>query len=106
MRWSRRCARRPPRGFGGRAGCRTAVGATAYSRDAAPQKVLAPLSRDKLGIVLVGVSTGGPGTLEEILPQLPAGFPWPVVVAQHMPSTFTGVFARRLATLCRCRSPR
>jgi two-component system chemotaxis response regulator CheB len=62
--------------------------------------VLAPLSRDKLGIVLVGVSTGGPGTLEEILPQLPAGFPWPVVVAQHMPSTFTAVFARRLASLC------
>jgi len=61
---------------------------------------LAPLLRDKLGIVLVGVSTGGPGTLEEILPQLPAGFPWPVVIAQHMPAGFTGVFARRLATLC------
>jgi two-component system chemotaxis response regulator CheB len=60
----------------------------------------APLPRDKLGIVLVGVSTGGPGTLEEILPQLPAGFPWSVVIAQHMPSSFTGVFARRLASLC------
>jgi two-component system, chemotaxis family, protein-glutamate methylesterase/glutaminase len=58
------------------------------------------LARDKAGIVLVGVSTGGPGTLEEILPLLPANFPWPVVVAQHMPSSFTGVFARRLATLC------
>ncbi|MFI4983398.1 MAG: response regulator, partial [Nevskiales bacterium] len=64
------------------------------------KKALPPLARDKLGIVLVGVSTGGPGTLEEILPQLPAGFPWPVVVAQHMPSSFTGVFARRLASLC------
>jgi two-component system, chemotaxis family, protein-glutamate methylesterase/glutaminase len=50
--------------------------------------------------VLVGVSTGGPGTLEDILPQLPAGFPWPLVIAQHMPSSFTGVFARRLASLC------
>jgi two-component system chemotaxis response regulator CheB len=58
------------------------------------------LPRDKQGIVLVGVSTGGPGTLEEILPQLPAGFPWPVVIAQHMPASFTGVFARRLASLC------
>jgi two-component system, chemotaxis family, protein-glutamate methylesterase/glutaminase len=63
-------------------------------------KALPPLSRDKVGIVLVGVSTGGPGTLEDILPQLPAGFPWPVVIAQHMPSSFTGVFARRLASLC------
>jgi two-component system chemotaxis response regulator CheB len=61
---------------------------------------LTALPRDKMGIVLVGVSTGGPGTLEEILPLLPAGFPWPVVVAQHMPASFTGVFARRLGSLC------
>jgi two-component system chemotaxis response regulator CheB len=52
------------------------------------------------GLVLVGVSTGGPRTLEEILPALPAGFPWPVLVAQHMPSSFTGVFARRMDGLC------
>lgn len=52
------------------------------------------------GLVLVGVSTGGPRTLEEILPLLPAGFPWPVLVAQHMPSSFTGVFARRMDGLC------
>ena len=51
------------------------------------------------GMVLVGVSTGGPGTLEEILPRLPADFPWPVLVAQHMPGGFTGVFARRLNDL-------
>ena len=70
------------------------------NRPAKAEPVMAPLPRDKLGIVLVGVSTGGPGTLEEILPQLPAGFPWPVMIAQHMPRSFTGVFARRLATLC------
>ncbi len=70
------------------------------ARAAPVAKALPPLSRDRMGIVLVGVSTGGPGTLEEILPQLPAGFPWPVVIAQHMPSSFTGVFARRLASLC------
>lgn len=52
------------------------------------------------GVVLIGVSTGGPRTLEDILPELPASFPWPVVVAQHMPSTFTGVFARRMDNLC------
>ncbi|TCZ64995.1 chemotaxis-specific protein-glutamate methyltransferase CheB [Roseicella aquatilis] len=52
------------------------------------------------GLVLVGVSTGGPRTLEEILPELPATFPWPVVVAQHMPTSFTGVFARRMDSIC------
>ena len=57
---------------------------------------LAPVANQKLGIVLIGVSTGGPGTLEEILPLLPKNFPWAVTVAQHMPGSFTGVFARRL----------
>ncbi|PWC82910.1 chemotaxis protein CheY [Azospirillum sp. TSO5] len=55
------------------------------------------------GVVLVGVSTGGPSTLEDILPLLPAGFPWPVVVAQHMPAAFTATLARRLDELCALR---
>ncbi|MGV7210731.1 chemotaxis-specific protein-glutamate methyltransferase CheB [Oxalobacteraceae bacterium A2-2] len=55
------------------------------------------------GVVLIGVSTGGPRTLEAILPPLPASFPWPVVVAQHMPASFTGPFAQRLDGLCRMR---
>lgn len=45
---------------------------------------------DGVGLVLIGVSTGGPGTLEEILPLLPVNFPWPVLVCQHMPGSFTG----------------
>ncbi len=52
------------------------------------------------GLVLIGVSTGGPGTLEAILPALPADFSQPVVVAQHMPPSFTGPFAQRLDGLC------
>lgn len=55
---------------------------------------------DAPGVVLIGVSTGGPRTLEEILPLLPAHFPWPVLVAQHMPGSFTGPFAARLDALC------
>ncbi|MFC0253312.1 chemotaxis-specific protein-glutamate methyltransferase CheB [Massilia consociata] len=55
------------------------------------------------GIVLFGVSTGGPRTLERILPELPADFPWPVVVAQHMPANFTAPFATRMDGLCRLR---
>lgn len=52
------------------------------------------------GLVVIGVSTGGPSTLEEILPKLPADYPFPVIVAQHMPAAFTGPFARRLDQLC------
>ena len=52
------------------------------------------------GVVLIGISTGGPRTLEDILPTLPADFPWPVVVAQHMPGTFTPAFAQRMDEIC------
>jgi two-component system chemotaxis response regulator CheB len=55
------------------------------------------------GLVIVGVSTGGPSTLEAILPQLPADFPWPVLVAQHMPGAFTKSFADRLNQACALR---
>jgi two-component system, chemotaxis family, protein-glutamate methylesterase/glutaminase len=51
------------------------------------------------GVVLVGSSTGGPPALEALLTPLPAGFPWPIVIAQHMPATFTGALARRLDSL-------
>lgn len=52
------------------------------------------------GVVLIGVSTGGPRTLEDILPQLPQDFPWPILVAQHMPPAFTRPFAERMNGLC------
>jgi two-component system chemotaxis response regulator CheB len=48
------------------------------------------------GLVLVGTSTGGPPALEALLTGLPAGFPWPILIAQHMPAAFTGPLARRL----------
>lgn len=48
------------------------------------------------GLVLVGTSTGGPAALDVLLGQLPADFPWPIVIAQHMPASFTGALARRL----------
>ena len=57
-------------------------------------------SRGDPGVVLIGVSTGGPQTLEAILPQLPADLGRAVVVAQHMPAAFTGSFARRLDGIC------
>lgn len=41
------------------------------------------------GLVVIGASTGGPPALSEILRQLPATFPWPIVVAQHLASGFS-----------------
>jgi two-component system chemotaxis response regulator CheB len=55
------------------------------------------------GLVLVGTSTGGPPALEALLVPLPQGFPWPILVVQHMPATFTGPLARRLDDLCELR---
>lgn len=53
------------------------------------------------GLVLIGSSTGGPRTLEEILGQLPANYPWPIVIAQHMPANFTRAFAERMDRICK-----
>jgi len=59
-----------------------------------------PAAEEAEGLVLIGVSTGGPSTLEEILPRLPADYPFPIVVAQHMPASFTGPYAARMNSLC------
>jgi two-component system chemotaxis response regulator CheB len=55
------------------------------------------------GLVLIGASTGGPPAIEAVVANLPGGFPWPIVVAQHLPASFTGTFARRLDALCALR---
>jgi two-component system chemotaxis response regulator CheB len=47
--------------------------------------------------VAIGVSTGGPDALAHVLPSLPANFPVPVVIAQHMPPIFTSLLAARLS---------
>ena len=54
-------------------------------------------------VVLIGVSTGGPNALGEILPQLPKSFPLPILVVQHMPPLFTRLLAERLNSTCELR---
>ena len=47
-------------------------------------------------LVVIGVSTGGPPVVQKILSALPASLPACILIAQHMPATFTGPFAQRL----------
>lgn len=54
-------------------------------------------------LVAIGTSTGGPVALQRVLTQLPANFPSPIVLIQHMPAAFTGAFAERLDKLCKLR---
>ena len=63
----------------------------------------APLARVPVGgpaaridVVTIGVSTGGPDALTTVIGSLPADLPVPVLVVQHMPPIFTGLFAKRL----------
>ncbi|WP_404361837.1 chemotaxis response regulator protein-glutamate methylesterase [Marinobacter sp.] len=51
-------------------------------------------------VVAIGTSTGGPIALQRVLTGLPAGFPAPLVLVQHMPASFTPAFADRLNKLC------
>lgn len=50
-------------------------------------------------VVLIGTSTGGPPALQEILGKMPANFPCPILVVQHMPVGFTSALAQRLDKL-------
>jgi two-component system chemotaxis response regulator CheB len=52
-------------------------------------------------VLAIGVSTGGPAALDQVLPSLPSSFPLPVLVVQHMPELFTRLLAERLNGRCR-----
>jgi two-component system chemotaxis response regulator CheB len=69
----------------------------------APSRIKKPLSlspRPARRVFAIGISTGGPYALEYVLSQLPASFPGALVIVQHMPEAFTGLFARRLNEAC------
>ena len=56
-----------------------------------------------LKVVGIGVSTGGPKALTELLPRLPADFPLPILLVQHMPPKFTASLAESLDRVCKLR---
>ena len=47
-------------------------------------------------VVVLGISTGGPQALKQLIPQLPADFPVPVAMVMHMPVGYTEMYARKL----------
>ena len=72
------------------------------SRPAATHSAPASATRRKsYRLVAIGTSTGGPVALQRVLTQLPANFPAPIVLIQHMPAAFTKAFAERLDKLCK-----
>jgi two-component system chemotaxis response regulator CheB len=59
-----------------------------------PNEVVA--GSHSVDIVVIGVSTGGPQALKQLIPHLPSDFPVPVVVVMHMPVGYTEMYALRL----------
>ncbi|AUG01043.1 two-component system, chemotaxis family, response regulator CheB [Pseudomonas sp. NFPP07] len=86
--------------FGGTAPARPAPAPIPARTPAAGASSPAP-KRKAYKLVAIGTSTGGPVALQRVLTQLPANFPAPIVLIQHMPAAFTKAFAERLDKLCR-----
>ncbi|GAB4215605.1 MAG: chemotaxis response regulator protein-glutamate methylesterase [Roseiflexaceae bacterium] len=67
---------------------------------ATPPRVQPPLvtrtRQNRYDIVVLGISTGGPQALKQIIPLLPADFPLPLAVVMHMPVGYTEMYARGL----------
>jgi len=70
---------------------------------AAPRNVVYPPRHGRVEAVVLGISTGGPKALTEMLPRLPADLPVPVLLVQHMPPVFTRSLADDLNGRCKLR---
>lgn len=57
-------------------------------------------ANSKPEVIAIGVSTGGPNALADVLKLIPKQFPIPILIAQHMPPLFTGLLADRLNRVC------
>ena len=64
-----------------------------------PRLTRASSAAGGIDILAIGVSTGGPNALAELMPALGKNFPVPVVIVQHMPPLFTRLLAERLGAI-------
>jgi two-component system chemotaxis response regulator CheB len=63
----------------------------------APRPIYRPsLTQEPINVVTIGTSTGGPNALTELIVDIPAEFPVPLLIVQHMPPLFTRLLAERL----------
>ena len=91
----------PVNSFAGSSPTPRPAAAPVPSRAAASAPSSPAPKRKAYKLVAIGTSTGGPVALQRVLSQLPANFPAPIVLVQHMPAAFTKAFAERLDKLCR-----
>ncbi|MBI4667175.1 MAG: chemotaxis-specific protein-glutamate methyltransferase CheB [Nitrospinae bacterium] len=90
-------------GYKPRARLSTTAQAPGKATAAAPVAARPKVEPGQFSLLAIGSSTGGPEALAKIIPLLPAGFPLPVVIVQHMPPVFTAVLAENLARQSRIR---
>jgi two-component system chemotaxis response regulator CheB len=67
---------------------------------ARPMPAVRPIRQNRVDIIVIGASTGGPDALSAIASKLPSDLSVPVLVVQHMPPLFTRLFAGRLDRSC------
>lgn len=65
-----------------------------------PKSTRPKAGRAPVRIVAIGASSGGPNALRQLLPKLPVDFPVPIFLVQHLPESFTGMFAKWLDERC------
>jgi len=100
------------RAYGGRCIGREPASSEHRTPVAAPEAVRAEPSRlearpapapkppASIELIAIGISTGGPNALREMLPHLDRAIPAPILIVQHMPVGFTKEFAESLAKIC------
>jgi two-component system chemotaxis response regulator CheB len=73
-----------------------AIAAVARSASLRPPTPRSAADFSRIDVLAIGTSTGGPNALADLLPGIPASFPVPIVIVQHMPPLFTRLLAGRL----------